>query len=83
MRTLKKEEKDLLKSLVENRWFKLLEELVWEFEQDVLMKLKTLDVTNEKDLKILWKNQIYLKGIEDFLITIKSQTNSIQRKDFS
>ena len=83
MRTLKKEEKDLLKSLVDNRWFKLLEELVWEFEQDVLMKLKTLDVTNEKDLKILWKNQIYLKGVEDFLITIKSQTNSIQRKDFS
>jgi len=84
MKTLNKEQKELLKWLIEHRWYKLLLDLIDDFEDEVLKQLKNIDISNEKDLQILWKNQAYLKWLEDLLTTIKSQTNMIWKgKDFN
>jgi hypothetical protein len=82
MKTLTKEQKATLNELLNHRWFKLLEELVKDFEYSVLDKLRNIDLSNEKDLSILWKNQNYLKWVQDFITTIKSKTNTIGKKDF-
>ena len=77
MKTLTKEQKATLNELLNHRWFQLLEELVKDFEYSVLDKLRNIDLSNEKDLSILWKNQNYLKWVQDFITTIKSKTNTI------
>lgn len=82
MRTLTKEEKADLELLMNHKGFKLLENLVGEFENDVLKSLKTINLADDKQLRILNAKQNYLKWVEDFLSTMKNKTNSIGKREF-
>ena len=83
MKLLTKEQKGMLVELQGHRWYKLLLELTKEFEYDVLNRLKNIDLSNEKEVSILMKNQNYLKGVSDFISTLNTWTNKIGRKDFN
>lgn len=81
MRILTNDQKDDLEQLFKHRWFKVLEQLAEEFENSVLKRLKNIDLDNEKEIQILWKNQNYLRWVNDFMNTIKTKTNKIGKKD--
>lgn len=80
MITLTQEQKDDLKDLFTKPWFKVMEMLAKEMELDVFRMFKNIDIKNWKNLEILAKNTHYLKWIEDFIKTIKTQKNQISER---
>lgn len=79
---LTKEQKEDLKALKNHRWFKIMLDLAKEMEIKVLSTFKNVDLTNQSTLAKLWKNQNYLKWIEDFINVINTQDNKIVKKNF-
>ena len=54
-----------------------MEKIAEDFELGVLRKFKIINTQNKDDLDILAKNVIYLRGMEDFLNTVKTQVNCV------
>lgn len=81
MRKLDKDDKALLKAIVDGRWFKILEELVEDFRITHLTQFESVNLWDPEVLQKLNGSQNYLKGAKSLMSTIKSQTNQIWKKD--
>lgn len=73
-------QKSDLKDLLNHRGFKLMLELKEEYELSLLRQFKRVNLEDDNQRVNLNANQNYLKGIEDFIQTIQTQTKKIQTK---
>ena len=80
MLTLTEQNKEDLKDLLTKPWFKVMEKVAKEMELDVFRLFKNIDYKNPKNLDILAKNTYYLKWIEDFIASIKTQKNTVSER---
>jgi len=67
---------------MKDKGYKLLKELIKDFENVVLQWLKNINLWDTEALKVLNAKQNYLKGTEDLLKTIESKTNKIWKRKF-
>lgn len=81
MRKLSDNEKVDVKKMLESRWFQIMEELVWEYKTELLEKFTTMPLWEEKTINELTWMQNFLKGINDFIFTIKSSTSWVWKKN--
>ena len=79
---LTNEQKEALSGIMKHPWFKVLNECIKDFENNVLQSLKTINLANENDLAILNAKQNYLKWLEDFTKTLSGKTNQIGKRKF-
>lgn len=79
---LTQQDKADLRLLLDHKGFRVLEAIIKEQELNVLQNFKTVDLTKAEHVSILSKNQWYLKGINDLLTTLKTQSNEIVNRDF-
>lgn len=74
--TLTSEQKEDLKNLKRQPWFKILEMIHEQVTYDLGKKLLNCSL-NEKDIEIIKRNQDYLKAREDFFNDIEKHLNSV------
>ena len=81
MKTLNTSEKEQLQRLLNTPWFKIMKELVKEYEFDVLKGYRNLIATNGGFTETL-KDQLvqkenHLRGIEQFIAVIEGKSKGI------
>ena len=82
MRSLNDKERADLELLTKHQWFKLLKELISEFETDVLKSLKRVNTWNKEHLAVLNAKQNYLLWLEDLINTLEAKTNKVWKREF-
>ena len=75
-------DKENLKNLTWHAGFRVLEQIVTDFELDTLRELKRVNLADEAALKLLNAKQNYLLWAETLMSTIKSQINTMANKKF-
>lgn len=74
---LSKDNIEALKSLVKHPGFAVVEQLEEQARIKLWQWILDVDLTDEKNLKIIKENQVYTKARADFLQNIKKHTAEI------
>ncbi len=80
MRKLNNSEKEDLKALFNHKGYKLMESLVADYKLDLVSWLLAKDLWNPEIVKALTKKQDELIWVNNFLFTIRNQTNWIWKR---
>jgi len=70
-------EKDDLDSLKNHPWYKVLQTIEKEANDELFLRLSTFDIDNEKDRLEIKKWQIYQRARNDFFNNIEAYTREI------
>jgi hypothetical protein len=83
MLKLNDSQKEDVKKLIKTPWFKVIELLFTEFQNDILNKyiVGNLDLKDDKILNALNADKDFVKWGKAFIETIKSSTSWIWKKD--
>ena len=81
MRELNDSEKNDLKQMFNSNWFKLMKQLRDEYKHDLLDRFTWVDLSNSLIIAELSAYQNFLKGINDFILTIETQSNKLIKKE--
>lgn len=74
---LSQEEKDFLISLKQHPWYKVIHKIEEDAKNELWKKLLEADLSNQEDIKIIQKNQIYQQARDDFFKNIDKHTREI------
>ena len=76
---LTKDQKEALKSMRKHEWFKVLEAILEDITVSIWKQFvdTNIDLTNEKTLKVLEENRLYIKAMWDFIKKTEQFTQEI------
>lgn len=80
LRQLNDSEKTDVKKMFDSKGFKIMEDLVDEFETNMLRRFKTASFWDAKVIEELTQTQNYLKWVSDFINTIKWKTSWVWKR---
>jgi len=80
-RELTESEKTDVKQMYNSRWFKVMENLLEDFEKEVLSKYLSLDIRDDKIVQALVSDKDYLLGAKHFISRVKWASSSVWKKN--